>query len=507
MAETTAIAALDAYRSPRPFAALRMTGRQHAHLRQHLFPGDGREAIALALCGRLAAPPAAPESDGEDGEILTVYKIELVPHERCLERTPERVRWPTDALPALLELAQKSVLTLLKIHSHPGGLRRFSSVDDHADYELFAAVGAWLDNDRPHTSAVMLPEGQIFARAVTPDGATAPVPKVSVVGEEIRSWRWTEVVESNAQSKGTGPFDDRHSVAEFARRTAQAFGAGTTTLLSRMTVAVVGCSGTGSPIIEMLARLGVGALVLVDPDRVEEKNLNRIYNATMADAVAGEYKVDVLAGAVKAMGLGTIVTPMAKNLISADVVRHVARCDAVFGCMDSIDGRDLLNRVACFYSVPYFDVGVRLVADGLGSVDQICGTVHYLQPDGSSLLSRSAYTAEDVRAAATRREDPAQYEVLRSEKYISGVQEDRPAVISVNTLYASLAVNELLARLHGFRDDGNGDFASFSISLTQARLLSDSDGIPCPALSRLAGRGDLRPLLNMPELTEPGTAP
>ena len=47
-----------------------------------------------------------------------------------------------------------------------------------------------------------------------------------------------------------------------------------------MSIAVVGCSGTGSPVIEQLARLGVGRLVLVDPDRVEEKNLNRIVNAT-----------------------------------------------------------------------------------------------------------------------------------------------------------------------------------------------------------------------------------
>lgn len=507
MAETITTAAVDANGTSRPFAAIRMTGRQHARLLQHLFPGDGCESVALALCGRVAAPLAAPGSDRDDGEILTVYKIEPVPHERCLERTPERVRWPTDALPALLEQAQKRGLTLLKIHSHPGGLRRFSRVDDDADRELFAAVGAWLDDERPHASAVMLPDGRIFTRAVAPDGTTARVPTVAVAGEEIRSWRWTEIVESNAQSNGTGPSDDRRSVPEFARRTAQAFGAGTTALLARMTVAVVGCSGTGSPTIEMLARLGVGVLVLVDPDRVDEKNLNRIYNATMADAVAGEYKVDVLARAARAMGLGTIVKPVAKDLFSADVIRSVARCDAVFGCMDSIDGRDLLNRVACFYNVPYFDVGVRLVADGQGSVDQICGTVHYLQPDGSSLLSRGAYTAEDVRAAATRRENPAQYEALRREKYIAGVQEDRPAVISVNTLYASLAVNELLARLHGFRDDGNGDFASVGMSLTQARLLTDRDGLPCHALSRFAGRGDLRPLLNMPELTEPGTAP
>ena len=491
-----------------PLHAIRMTRRQHARLRQHLFPGDGCEAVALVLCGRLAAPSTAERPGDDDaGEILTIFRIEPVPHERCIERTPERVRWPTDLLPRLLEDAAKRGFTVLKIHSHPGNLRRFSWIDDDSDRELVAAVGAWLDDERLHASAVMLPDGRIFARSVAPDGTFSPISKVAVAGEEIMSWRHADVVETDASSNGAGHSGGRAvgDVPEFARRTKQAFGAGTTAMLSQMSVAVVGCSGTGSPTIEMLARLGVRRLVLVDPDRVEEKNLNRIFNATMADARREEFKVDVLARAIKAMGLGTVVDPIASDLFAPDVVRRVARCDVVFGCMDSVDGRELLNRLAAFYLVPYIDVGVRLVADGRGGVDQICGTVHYLQPDGSSLLSRSAYTAEDVRAAATRRENPAKYEALRREKYISGVQEDRPAVISVNTLYASLAVNELLARLQPYRDEGNASFASYGMSLTQGRLLNGGDGPQCPALSRHAGRADVRPLLNMPELTETRT--
>jgi molybdopterin/thiamine biosynthesis adenylyltransferase len=40
-------------------------------------------------------------------------------------------------------------------------------------------------------------------------------------------------------------------------------------------VAVIGCGGLGGYLIEQLARLGVGTLVLVDPDVFEEHNLNR----------------------------------------------------------------------------------------------------------------------------------------------------------------------------------------------------------------------------------------
>ena len=73
------------------------------------------------------------------------------------------------------------------------------------------------------------------------------------------------------------PGDDLHfwipqgdgKLPSFAQRHAQLFGSGTTRRLRELAVAVVGCSGTGSPVIEQLARLGVGRLVLVDPDRVE----------------------------------------------------------------------------------------------------------------------------------------------------------------------------------------------------------------------------------------------
>ena len=51
---------------------LSMTGDQHARLRKFLFPGDGKEAIAIALCGR---------RDGERRHRLTVRAIEEIPCE------------------------------------------------------------------------------------------------------------------------------------------------------------------------------------------------------------------------------------------------------------------------------------------------------------------------------------------------------------------------------------------------------------------------------------------
>jgi hypothetical protein len=471
-----------------PPVALRLSGRQHAALAEHLFPGDGCEAVALVLCGRALR---------ENRHALTAYEVHPVPHEACTERTPVRVSWPTSAAEGVLRRAAERGLAVVKVHSHPTGHAAFSETDDASDGDLFPSVMGWTDDPGPHGSAVMLPDGRMFARAAYDDGRGdvqfVPVERVTVAGDDISAWFHDEVCGTSAGSE---------NVPEFARRHAQAFGAGTTALLRRLSVAVVGCSGTGSPVVEMLARLGVGELVLVDPDVVEEKNLNRIVNATRADADAERPKVEVLAEAVRRMGLGTRVVPLTASLFDPAVVRRVSACDVVVGCVDTVDGRDLLNRLAAYYLIPYVDVGVRLDADGSGGVDGINGTVQYLQPGGSSLMSRGAITPEALTAATLRRTAPEAYADLRREKYVLGVEEDRPAVVSVNTYFAAMAVNELLARLHPYRIEANKAFATYRANLVQARLLQEPEGPPCPALAPKAGRGDTRPLLGVPELSE-----
>ena len=173
----------------------------------------------------------------------------------------------------------------------------------------------------------------------------------------------------------------------------------------------------------------------------------------------------------------------------------------LFGCMDSVDGRELLNRLASFYSLPLIDIGVRIDADGRGGVDQIAGQVHYLVPDGPTLQDRQLYTAEELQAAALRRDNPAMYEEQLEEGYVKGVQEDRPAVISVNTLAAALAVNDLLARLHAYRDEDNAEVDVIRFSLTQSRLLPERLNGQPGSFRQHVGRADVRPLLDMPSLS------
>ena len=99
---------------------------------------------------------------------------------------------------------------------------------------------------------------------------------------------------------------------------------------------------------------------------MEDRNVNRILNSTMQDARDAKAEGRCSRRATERAGLGTRVIRVPKNLWDPDVIRIVAQCDIVFGCMDTVDGRFLLNTLATYYTLPYFDIGVRLDAVAKG---------------------------------------------------------------------------------------------------------------------------------------------
>lgn len=460
---------------------LALTGDQHSHLKNFLFPGDGKEAVAILLCGR---------RDGDRRHRLVVREVHDIPYDHCTVRTATKVTWSPDYIATILERASIERLSVVKVHSHPSGYGAFSTIDDEGDERLLPMIKGWIEADILHGSAVMLPNGQMFGRVLRGNDFES-ISCISVAGDDLQFWY--------ADSGNL-------SVPDFAASHAQAFDEGTIERLQRLSIAVIGASGTGSPSIEQFARLGVGEIVEVDDDEMEERNVNRILNSTMADAKAKRAKVDVIADAVRKMGLGTTIIPIKKNLWDVDVVRAVAQCDIVIGCMDSIDGRYLLNVISTYYNIPYFDIGIRLLADAdgetKGRIREVCGTVNYIRPGRSSLMSRGLFTMADVAAAGLARNNPAAHAQQVKDGYIRGVQGRRPAVISVNMFGSSLMVNELLARLHPYREEPNSEFAAVEFSLASMELYTDPEEGICPILARSVGKGDQAPLLGQMELAE-----
>lgn len=457
-------------------ATLRFSQKHYEIVHRHLFPGDGKEAVALLLCGR---------RESADWPVLTVREVAVVPYEECSVRTHDRVIWSTAILDRLMAKIWRAGLSIVKIHSHPGGYDQFSQLDDESDSALSISFDGLFQEGRMHGSAVMLPDGSIFGRELIGGQIGVPLRSVMIAGEDISIF---------GSSRSTALRDDD-------LRNQQAFGGGTVSLLSGLRVAVIGCSGTGSIVIEQLARLGVGEFVLIDPDVIEMKNLNRILNATADDAECQIPKVLVAKRMIDALGRGQTVLPLQMNLDSAEAVHRVAECDVILGCVDTAEGRNLANRIAAYYVIPYIDVGVRLVADGQEGIESIAGAVHYCKPGGLTMLERGAITTEQIRAEELLRTDPVRYRELRRQRYIIGVSEDRPAVISVNMFFASLAVNELLARMHKFRNVANSEFATVRGDLCEFVLYREPGEASKGHLAKEVGVGDCEPLLGRPSLS------
>ena len=407
-------------------------------------------------------------------------EIQGIPYDQCSERTATRVTWSPAYVAPLLDRAAEEGLSVVKVHGHPSGATEFSAIDNDGDTRLLPMIRGWIEADIAHGSAVMLPNGVMFGRVLRSSGVLEPIDCIAVAGDNLNFW-----------------YADR-----FVTSDVQIFGEGTIERMRRLSIAVVGASGTGSPVIEQLQRLCVGELVIVDDDHMEERNVIRIPNSTMQDVDKKRLKVDIQADAIERTGLGTQVIRIRQSLWALEAIRAVAQCDVLFGCMDSVDGRYLLNSLATYYTLPYFDIGVRLQAVPNGQFREVCGTVNYLRPGRSSLLSRGLFTLNDVAAAGLRRNDPDAHRQQVKDGYVRGASVQRPAVISVNMFAASLAVNEFLARLHPFREEPNATWAAVEFSLASMELFRDPDEGICEIMAGKVGRGDVTPLLDMLELAE-----
>jgi hypothetical protein len=271
--------------------------------------------------------------------------------------------------------------------------------------------------------------------------------------------------------------------------------------LRKLRIGVVGASGTGSIVLEQLARNCVGELVPVDPDRLEQKNLNRIVNARACDAAEGRPKVDRAREAILDMGLGTKVFPLESDVGDRQAILSLGECDILFGCVDSVDGRHILNKIASHFLIPLIDMGVRIDADGKGSVNQVTGAIHTVLPGGSSLMSRGVYSQADLDAAMMRKYEPERYKEMAKAGYVKGVDVDRPAVISLNMLVAAYAANEMLARLAPYRVESNSEFAQWHISLSDPLASGHRhEGDVCEAFAKRIGFGAIEPLLGIMDL-------
>jgi len=115
-------------------------------------------------------------------------------------------------------------------------------------------------------------------------------------------------------------------------------------------VAVIGAGGLGGQVILLLARIGIGHLVVVDHDVFDETNLNR--HALCSKKSLGRPKSEVAVDVVGSINLGVEVTPYQARLDSSNAPEILGGLDVVVDALDSIPDRFVLERATKKLGIP-----------------------------------------------------------------------------------------------------------------------------------------------------------
>ncbi len=121
--------------------------------------------------------------------------------------------------------------------------------------------------------------------------------------------------------------------------------------LRRATVAVVGAGGLGGWIIEGLARMGVGKLIVIDADVVEENNLNRQLLAT--EASLGQPKTELAVARVAEVNAATEVIAHHTWANADNFVDLLATAEVVVDALDTLPARFELQHAAARLHIPF----------------------------------------------------------------------------------------------------------------------------------------------------------
>jgi hypothetical protein len=120
--------------------------------------------------------------------------------------------------------------------------------------------------------------------------------------------------------------------------------------LLRSSAAVVGCGGLGGWIVELLARMGVGRLTLIDGDVFSESNLNR--QSLCTEAALGRNKAEIAAARVNEIN-GAVETVTCPVMLTEDNSKTLLENNSIlFDALDNLPSRLLLLKAAGNLGIP-----------------------------------------------------------------------------------------------------------------------------------------------------------
>lgn len=438
-------------------------------LRRHLLIDRSREQFAVLLCGRTRTKTTT--------RLLARHLI-CVPPGGFARQSAGGLEVAPRVNREILHRAQAEGLDQVDLHTHPGSGKciGFSGTDDEHEQRLARYL------------AERIP-GAIYASVVTNGTATAArvweIRDGAPMAVEIEPPLLTASAPLVPVRHDAGP---PVTEARFDRQV-RAFGPELQQRLRALTVGVVGVGGLGSLVVDQLAHLGVGNFVVVDPDVVEETNLNRLVGATPEDATEERSKVEVAARTICRTNPRAHVTALRCTVSTTRALKALRACDLLVAATDDDASRMVVNALACQYLIPLVHAGVNLAPDGNGGFEDISGEVAIADPGRWCLVCSGIVSA---RRAAQDLASPEERALLLGRGYLSGTPA--PAVYHLNSVVASLAATEIHNLVWPYKplrryliyQELAGELLTVDVPATE--------GCPFCSPTGLLGLGDLAPL-------------
>ncbi len=271
-------------------------------------------------------------------------------------------------------------------------------------------------------ASLVMGSASVAGEVWTSDGNVAPLDHLDVVGARME--RLT-----------AAPRPDTWASDRFARQVLM-FGAAGQQALRATTVAVVGVGGGGSLLVQSLAHLGVGRIIVVDFDRVEITNLSRLVGATPRDAHRRNLKVNVARRLVKSIDPTIDVVTSTGDITYAEDACVLLEADFIFSATDTHFARFAANAICHQYLIPGAQVGAKVVSDVNGAVELAYAMHRPIDLAGACLECGGAIDSD-----ALRREQLGDSE-RRAQNYVGAQQSEMivdPAVITLNSASVAMA--------------------------------------------------------------------
>lgn len=229
----------------------------------------------------------------------------------------------------------------------------------------------------------------------------------------------------------------------FARQ--QIFGRSVQNQLSQLKVALVGCGGIGSVFVQQLGRLGVKNWILIDGDRLETSNLNRMPGVTHQIIKQNWYKVDYLKYLIAQIYPDNLETIAIPAFIETNQT-EIADADLIVVATDNHRSRLITQELALKYVRPLICLGTHIELKDR-TPRMYCRVTVPPFGDEWCLMCGNIINLQQV---ALETAPQAIANVTERAGYLRGVKD--PAVFWLNSICASTGVGIVHGLLSGFID-------------------------------------------------------